>query len=113
VGISVGSAIVQNGLRVVLAQKITGRGLDVDEVSNFIHRSTVVHPPYLYHAACRPSSAGIFLSYIDQLDPVVQGLVRSSYEQAVLQTFWFTTVMTACPFISSLFMQEKRLGGSK
>ncbi|KIJ23971.1 hypothetical protein M422DRAFT_62375 [Sphaerobolus stellatus SS14] len=72
VGISLGSALVQNTLRVYLADKLTGRGLDVEEIVRHVRES---------------------LSYIDTLDPATRVIVRSSYEKAVASAFWLTTLV--------------------
>ncbi|KIJ52240.1 hypothetical protein M422DRAFT_776354 [Sphaerobolus stellatus SS14] len=92
IGISLGSALVQNTLRVYLTNRLTGRGLDVEEIVRHVRES---------------------LSYIDTLEPAIRVIVRSSYEQAVGSAFWLTTVFAFCALISSLFIREKSLGGDK
>ncbi|KAF8503918.1 hypothetical protein JB92DRAFT_2833361, partial [Gautieria morchelliformis] len=79
IGISAGSAVVQNTLR----------GHDIDEIVRRVRES---------------------LSYVDTLDPGTRVIVRGSYEQALLATFVFSTIMGTGGLLASLFIREKSLG---
>ncbi|KAF8530799.1 major facilitator superfamily domain-containing protein [Gautieria morchelliformis] len=89
IGISAGSAVVQNTLRVCLTSRLTGPGHDIDEIVRRVRES---------------------LSYVDTLDPGTRVIVRGSYEQALLATFVFSTIMGTGGLLASLFIREKSLG---
>ncbi|KAJ7736049.1 MFS general substrate transporter [Mycena maculata] len=84
VGLSVGSTLLQSSLRSSLREKLTGA--DVEEIVRRVRES---------------------LKYIDTLDPATAGVVRASYEQAVLVTMWFSTAMAVCALFSAVFIREK------
>ncbi|KAF5383061.1 hypothetical protein D9615_004820 [Tricholomella constricta] len=86
VGVSVGSTIVQETLRTYLRRNLTGQ--DVEEIILRVRES---------------------LSYMDQLDPATQTIVRGGYAQAVQVTLSFSVAMAACAFISSIFIKETAL----
>jgi len=89
VGISLGSATVQNCLRIFLAQGLSGGDYDVDEIIRRVRES---------------------LSYVDTLDPVTRAIVRGTYEKALLITFGISATMAACALVSTLFIPDKYLG---
>ncbi|PPQ68736.1 hypothetical protein CVT24_007563 [Panaeolus cyanescens] len=86
VGLSVGSTLVQGSLRSSLRQKLSGD--DVDEIIRKVRES---------------------LDYLNQLDPERRAIVRSSYNEAIHVTFWFSVGLAACALVSSLFIKEKNL----
>jgi hypothetical protein len=49
------------------------------------------------------------LTYVDGLDPATRAIVRSSYEQAVHATLWWSVIMAACAAFFSAFVKEKSL----
>ncbi|KAF9041549.1 member of the major facilitator superfamily [Panaeolus papilionaceus] len=86
VGLSVGSTLVQGHLRSSLRQKLSGD--DVDEIIRKVRES---------------------LDYLKELDPARRAIVRSSYNEAIHVTFWFSVGLAACALVSSLFIKEKNL----
>ncbi|KAF8993605.1 member of the major facilitator superfamily [Cyathus striatus] len=86
IGISVGSAIVQDTLRADLRKKLVGT--DIDEIVRRVRES---------------------LKYIETLDPDMRVVVRGSYETAIHVTFYFSLVMSGLALVSSLFIVEKPL----
>ncbi|KAF8869045.1 MFS general substrate transporter [Infundibulicybe gibba] len=86
VGLSVGSTLIQSSLKSSLRRKLAGS--DVDEIVRRVRES---------------------LTYVDQLDPATQAIVRSAYEQAIHVTLWFTVIMAACSVVSAIFIKEKPL----
>ena len=47
------------------------------------------------------------------LDPPTQAAVRSSYEDAIHVTLWFSSIMAVFGLISSVFIKEKALPNKK
>ncbi|KAF8523955.1 MFS general substrate transporter [Hysterangium stoloniferum] len=86
VGIAVGSAVVQNKLRLYLVEQLAGRG--VDQIVRRVRES---------------------LEYIHTLDPELRSVVRGSYEQALAIALWVVLVTSLCTFISAIFIREKML----
>lgn len=86
VGLSIGSALVQETLRISLQRHLSG-----DNVKEIIVR-------------VRES-----LDYLDVLDPETRGIVRAAYTSAVQVALSFATVSAVCGFVSALFIKEKLL----
>lgn len=53
------------------------------------------------------------LTYIGELDPPTQAIVRSSYEDAIHVTLWFSAIMAVFALLSSVFIKEKPLPNKK
>ena len=87
VGLSVGSTIIQDTLRSSLKKNLSG-GVDVDEIIRLVRES---------------------LSSIDALDPSTRVIVRSSYEDAIHATLWFTVGLAGCAAFFSVFIKETTL----
>jgi len=85
-GISVGSSLVQNSLRKYLSKEL--KGDDVDELVRKVRES---------------------LTYIDQLDPATQKIVRDCFEMALHSAFRFSVIVASMAVISSIFIKEKSL----
>jgi len=86
VTLSIGSTLMQDTLRKHLRQRLSGA--DAEEIIRRVRAS---------------------LSYIDELDPATRSIIRSSYEEAVHVTLWFTVVLAGCSAFFSLFIKEKTL----
>ncbi|KAK7445738.1 hypothetical protein VKT23_014733 [Stygiomarasmius scandens] len=86
VGLAVGSAILQDVLRVILHRTLTGK--DVNEIVRHVKES---------------------LSYLDELDPETRAIVLSAYEEAIRMTMFFSLSMAICAVFASLFIKEKEL----
>ncbi|KAF7353966.1 Vacuolar membrane amino acid uptake transporter fnx2 [Mycena venus] len=87
VGLSIGSALLQLSLRTSL-RKALSDDVDVDEIIRRVRES---------------------LTYIDELDAVTAGIVRTAYESAVRVTMWFSTAMAGCALVSAAFIREKAI----
>jgi len=88
VGLSVGSTLVQNTLRVVLRDRLAGRVDDIDKLVRAVRES---------------------LDYIDSLDPTTAGIVRGSYGLAVGAAFIASIILASAAFFTSFFISEKPL----
>ncbi|KAJ3500673.1 hypothetical protein NLJ89_g9689 [Agrocybe chaxingu] len=86
VGLSVGSTLVQMSLQSSLREKLSGA--DVDDIIKKVRES---------------------LKYLDELDPYTRAVVRTSYEDAIHVTFWFSVALAACGLVASVFIKEKNL----
>ncbi|THH04876.1 hypothetical protein EW146_g10056 [Bondarzewia mesenterica] len=86
VGLSVGSTLFQDTLRKYLHARLVGQ--DVEEIIRRVRES---------------------LKYVDQLEPAIRAIVRSSYEEALQATFWFAVVLAGLAMVSSIFIKEKSL----
>jgi len=86
VGLAVGSAILQDVLRVILHRTLTGK--DVNEIVRHVKES---------------------LSYLDELDSETRAIVLSAYEEAIRMTMFFSLSMALCAVFASLFIKEKEL----
>ena len=53
------------------------------------------------------------LTYIGELDLPTQAAVRSSYEEAIHVTLWFSAIMAVFGLVSSVFIKEKPLPNKK
>jgi len=90
IGLSIGSTLVQDTLRSTLHKKLSG--VDVDEIIQKVRES---------------------LNYIGELDPPTQAAVRSSYEEAIHVTLWFSVIMAVLSLISAVFIIEKPLANKR
>jgi len=90
IGLSIGSTLIQNTLRSTLHKRLSGA--DVDKIIRKVRES---------------------LTYIGKLDPPTQAAVRSSYEEAIHVTLWFSAIMAVCGLLSSVFIKEKALANKK
>jgi len=88
VSLAVGSFLIQNTLRTHLHLRLSGD--DTEEIVRRVRES---------------------LSYIDELDPATQAIVRGSYAEAVHVTLRFTIGLSVCAVIASAFIKEKSLAG--
>jgi len=86
IGISVSTALVQVKLKSSLVERLHRD--DVDELIRHIRES---------------------LDYVQQLDPETRGIVRTSYEKALLVAFSFATVLSTITIFCSLFIKESTL----
>ncbi|KAF9558590.1 member of the major facilitator superfamily, partial [Agrocybe pediades] len=86
VGLSIGSTLVQSTLRSSLHRRLSGE--NTEEIIRNVRES---------------------LKYLEKLDPATRAVVVGSYEDAIHNTFWFSVIMAACAFLSSLFIKEKVL----
>ncbi|KAI0088770.1 MFS general substrate transporter [Irpex rosettiformis] len=86
VWLSVGTTLMQDTLRHLLYERLTGE--DVDEIIKRVRQS---------------------LSYIGELEPPVRVKVIASYEDALHATMYFTASLTVFALVSSLFIKEKSL----
>jgi predicted MFS family arabinose efflux permease len=86
VSLSLGSFLMQNTLRTYLRLGLSGD--DLDEIVRRVRES---------------------LSYIDELDPTTQAIVRVAYEKAAHVTLYFTVGLSVCAVISSVFIKETSL----
>ncbi|KAF8630806.1 hypothetical protein AX15_002708 [Amanita polypyramis BW_CC] len=86
VGLSIGSTLVQNTLRYLLHQRLSGA--NVEEIIRHIQES---------------------LDYLNQLDPLTKATVVRSYEEAIQVTFLFTVVMAMVSALFSLLIREREL----
>ncbi|PPQ81566.1 hypothetical protein CVT25_013409 [Psilocybe cyanescens] len=100
VGLSVGSTIAQGTLRSALRRRLSGAGIDVDEVWH-------LRIPTRYFKLTMNVRES--LKYIDKLDPVIRVEVRGSYEEAIRATLYFSVALAACGLLSSVFIKEKAL----
>ncbi|TFK53454.1 MFS general substrate transporter, partial [Heliocybe sulcata] len=91
IGISAGSTLIQNKLRHLLAQRLIGRSLDIEEVARGVRES---------------------LDFIKQLEPEVQAVVRQSYGDAFPSAFWFSVATAGVALIASCYVKEKSLAKS-
>ncbi|KAF9524357.1 member of the major facilitator superfamily [Crepidotus variabilis] len=88
-GVSIGSALLQDTLRSSLRAKLSGN--DVDEIVHRVRESLV---------------------YLDELDPLTRSIVKISYGEAIQMAFRFSAVLAIGAWISSLFIKEKPLSRS-
>ena len=109
VGISLGSTVVQNVLRVYLRRRLSDVDIDVDEVGYmFLQLSWFFSDlDYEFHQIAR--SVRSSLSSIDELDPSIRTIVRGSYEEAIQAAFWLALAFSIAGTISSFFVREKPL----
>lgn len=49
------------------------------------------------------------LSYIDELDPDTQVIVRESYRLAINRALWFSAKMGLCGAVAAFFIHDKAL----
>ncbi|KAJ3893606.1 member of the major facilitator superfamily [Lentinula edodes] len=83
VGLSVGSTILQDVLRSILQQRLTGQ--DINEIVRRVRES---------------------LDYLNELDQSTRTIVLGAYEDAIQKTMWFSFSMGVCAFVASLFINE-------
>ncbi|EPQ56288.1 hypothetical protein GLOTRDRAFT_105236 [Gloeophyllum trabeum ATCC 11539] len=88
IGISVGSTLIQNELRHLLGQRLTGYDLDVEQVARRVRES---------------------LEYINGLDPEVRAVVRQSYGDAFPFAFSFSVATAVAALCAAFFVKEKSL----
>ncbi|KAK2467206.1 hypothetical protein APHAL10511_000755 [Amanita phalloides] len=86
IGIAVGSTLVQNTLRYLLYERLSGDG--AEEIVKRVRQS---------------------LHYLNQLDPITKGIVIQSYEDAIQVNFLFSVTLAALAAASSLFIKERPL----
>ncbi|KAF5324336.1 hypothetical protein D9619_011312 [Psilocybe cf. subviscida] len=86
VGLSVGSTLVQTTLRSELQKRLSGT--DIDEIIRKVRES---------------------LTYLDELDEATRAIVRSSYDDAIHVTFWFSVILAVGALLASLFIKEKQI----
>ncbi|KDQ49637.1 hypothetical protein JAAARDRAFT_200645 [Jaapia argillacea MUCL 33604] len=87
-GISVGSTLVQDTLRGLLRKRLAGQDIDIDQIVRRVRES---------------------LNYIDELEPNIRSIVRTSYDEALPAAFWFAVVTAGAALVSSWFIAEKAL----
>ncbi|KAI0049444.1 MFS general substrate transporter [Auriscalpium vulgare] len=88
IGISMGGTLIQNTLRKLLHARFVHHDLDVEEIIRQVRAS---------------------LTYIDQLEPVVRDVVRSSYHEALRSAFLFSISFSCCAFVAAWFIHQVNL----
>ncbi|KAJ3832547.1 MFS general substrate transporter [Lentinula raphanica] len=83
VGLSIGSTILQDVLRSILRERLTGQ--DIDEVVRRVRES---------------------LEYLTELDQSTRTIVLGAYEVAIRKSMWFSFSMGICALVASLFINE-------
>ncbi|KAJ4468864.1 MFS general substrate transporter [Lentinula aciculospora] len=83
VGLSIGSTILQDVLRSVLRQRLTGQ--DINEIVRRVRES---------------------LDYLNELDHATRTIVLGAYEVAIQKTMWFSFSMGICALVASFFINE-------
>ncbi|KAJ3976235.1 hypothetical protein EV361DRAFT_343713 [Lentinula raphanica] len=87
VGLSIGSTILQDVLRSILRERLTGQ--DIDEVVRRVRES---------------------LEYLTELDQSTRTIVLGAYEVAIRRSMWFSFSMGICALVASLFINEIHTG---
>ncbi|KAJ3780548.1 member of the major facilitator superfamily [Lentinula aff. detonsa] len=83
VGLSIGSTILQDVLRSILRQRLTGQ--DITQIVRRVRES---------------------LEYLDELDQTTRTIVLGAYEDAIQRTMWFSFSMGICALVASFFIKE-------
>lgn len=89
-GVSIGAAIVQEGLRVRLTRRLTGHDGEVDTIVKGVRGS---------------------MDYIATLPKEIRTVVIECYKSAMQGVFMLAVGLAVCAVASSIFLQEKRFGG--
>ena len=107
VGLSVGSTLFQNTLRKYLHERLLGQDVDEARVLHILSSPLLKCSRMLVLQIVHRVRES--LNYVDQLEPSVRAIVRTSYEEALQATFWFAVVLSVLALISSFFIKEKPL----
>ncbi|RPA76756.1 MFS general substrate transporter [Ascobolus immersus RN42] len=85
-GLGLASGVFQTKLRFLLTERLVGDG--AAEIIEKVRQS---------------------LSYIKELDPATQAVVRGCYQEGIVWAFGVSFVFAGCAFASSVWIREKRL----